>query len=107
MALVFYRYLLLVYEQRCQIDPRTLGNIFHACCDELICKLIEEFIEALPYKLRLCLKKCVTRLVKLLDDARIIDYFKVLWLLPSAKLVLRSLKASMVAEQYIAINLKE
>jgi len=87
VALVFCRYLLLAYEQRCQIDPRTLGHIFHACCDELqdiqlaealtrllrhlqdfllkngglddelICKLIEEFIETLPHKLRFSLEK--------------------------------------------------
>ncbi len=87
VALVFCRYLLLAYEQRCQVDQRTLGRIFHACCDELqdiqlaealqrlllhlqdflerngaleeelIRKLIDEFVETLPEKLRLILKK--------------------------------------------------
>ncbi|UJF35898.1 hypothetical protein [Paenibacillus hexagrammi] len=34
-SLVFTRYLFLAMESRENKDPRTLGNLFYFCCDEL------------------------------------------------------------------------
>ena len=35
VTIVLSRYIFLAYEQRLQADPRTLGNLFHACCSEM------------------------------------------------------------------------
>jgi len=32
---VFIRYIMLALESRCGEDPRTIGNLFYYCCDEL------------------------------------------------------------------------
>ena len=34
-TLVLMRYIFLSVEQRCNADPRTLGLLFHACCEEM------------------------------------------------------------------------
>ena len=55
-AIVFIRYIMLSLESRCGQDPRTIGNLFYVCCDELqdislvdalqrIFSLMEQFLE--------------------------------------------------------------
>jgi len=34
-TIVFIRYIMLSLESRCGKDPRTIGNLFYVCCDEL------------------------------------------------------------------------
>ncbi|TEB17430.1 hypothetical protein Psfp_00654 [Pelotomaculum sp. FP] len=34
-TIVFCRYIMLALENRESKDPRTLGNLFYLCCDEL------------------------------------------------------------------------
>ena len=34
ITVVLCRYLFLAFEQRCRNDPRTLGSLFYACCEE-------------------------------------------------------------------------
>ena len=34
ITIVMSRYISLAFEQRCHDDPRTLGSLFYACCDE-------------------------------------------------------------------------
>jgi len=34
-AIVFIRYIILALESRNGEDPRTIGNLFYICCDEL------------------------------------------------------------------------
>ena len=34
ITIVLCRYLFLVFERRCHDDPRTLGSLFYACCEE-------------------------------------------------------------------------
>ena len=34
-TIVFCRYIMLALENRESKDPKTLGNLFHLCCDEL------------------------------------------------------------------------
>jgi len=34
-AIVFLRYIMLSLESRCGQDPKTIGNLFYICCDEL------------------------------------------------------------------------
>ena len=48
------RYIFLTYEQRCHDDPRTLGNLFFACSDEL---QDLSLLEALERLLSLALEK--------------------------------------------------
>lgn len=35
VTIAMSRYIFLAYEQRCHDDPRTLGGLFFACCEEL------------------------------------------------------------------------
>ena len=35
LTIVFCRYIMLALENRENKDPRTLGNLFYVCCDEL------------------------------------------------------------------------
>ncbi len=55
-AIVFIRYIMLALESRNGEDPRTIGNLFYVCCDELqdislvealqrIFSLMEQFLE--------------------------------------------------------------
>ncbi len=55
-AIVFIRYIMLSLESRCGQDPRTIGNLFYVCCDELqdislvdalqrIFSLLEQFLD--------------------------------------------------------------
>jgi hypothetical protein len=55
-AIVFIRYIMLSLESRSGQDPRTIGNLFYVCCDELqdvslvealqrIFSLMEQFLE--------------------------------------------------------------
>ena len=34
ITVVLRRYLFLAFERRCHDDPRTLGSLFYACCEE-------------------------------------------------------------------------
>lgn len=34
-AIMFIRYIMLSLDSRCGQDPRTIGNLFYVCCDEL------------------------------------------------------------------------
>ena len=34
ITIVMSRYVFLAFEQRCHDDPRTLGSLFYACCEE-------------------------------------------------------------------------
>lgn len=34
-SLVFTRYMFLALQQRFHDDPRSIGSLFHACCDEM------------------------------------------------------------------------
>ena len=34
ITVVLCRYLFLSFERRCRDDPRTLGSLFYACCEE-------------------------------------------------------------------------
>ncbi len=49
-TLVCCRYIILELIKRTNADPRTLGNLFHAVCDEL--RLITHFVETLPRAFR-------------------------------------------------------
>lgn len=55
-AVVFIRYIMLALESRCGQDPRTIGNLFYICCDELqdislvealqrLLSLLEQFLQ--------------------------------------------------------------
>ena len=55
-AIVFIRYIMLAFESRSGEDPRTIGNLFYICCDEMqdislvealqrIFSLMEHFLE--------------------------------------------------------------
>jgi len=35
ITIAMSRYIFLAFEQRCHDDPRTLGTLFYACCDEM------------------------------------------------------------------------
>ncbi len=35
ITIAMMRYIFLSFEQRCHDDPRTLGNLFHACSKEI------------------------------------------------------------------------
>jgi len=49
-TVVFCRYIILELARRTNADPRSLGNLFHATCDEL---RRTSFIEALALLLKL------------------------------------------------------
>jgi len=55
-AIMFIRYIMLSLGSRCGQDPRTIGNLFYVCCDELqdislvealqkIFSLMEQFLQ--------------------------------------------------------------
>ena len=54
ITIAMTRYIFLTYEQRCHDDPRTLGNLFFACSDEL---QDLSLLEALERLLSLALEK--------------------------------------------------
>ena len=54
ITIAMSRYIFLTYEQRCHDDPRTLGNLFFACSDEL---QDLSLLEALERLLNLALEK--------------------------------------------------
>ena len=57
--MVLCRYIILEYVRRTNADPRTLGNLFHATCDEL---RQTSFVEALALLLKL-LEQSLSELV--------------------------------------------
>ena len=54
ITVVLCRYLFLAFEQRCRDDPRTLGSLFYACCEE---QKDLSFLEALGRLLACALDK--------------------------------------------------
>jgi len=54
ITIAMSRYIFLAYEQRCNDDPRTIGGLFFACCDEL---QDLSLIEALKRLLSLAIEK--------------------------------------------------
>ncbi len=54
ITIAMSRYIFLSFEQRCHDDPRTLGSLFSACCDEV--KDLS-MVEALQRILRLAMEK--------------------------------------------------
>ena len=54
ITVVLCRYLFLAFEQRCRDDPRTLGSLFYACCEE---QKDLSFLEALGRLLAFALDK--------------------------------------------------
>ena len=54
ITVVLCRYLFLAFERRCRDDPRTLGSLFYACCEE---QKDLSFLEALGRLLAFALDK--------------------------------------------------
>ena len=54
ITVVLCRYLFLAFEQRCRDDPRSLGSLFYACCEE---QKDLSFLEALGRLLACALDK--------------------------------------------------
>lgn len=68
ITIAMSRYIFLSFEQRCHDDPRTLGSLFSACCDEV--KDLS-MVEALQRILRLALEKI--RAVGIIAEDVILD----------------------------------
>jgi len=55
-TIAMMRYIFLSYEQRLHDDPRTFGELFHACCDEIkdlsLLEALQRIITLAIHKLR-------------------------------------------------------
>jgi hypothetical protein len=55
-TIAMMRYILLSFEQRLHDDPRTFGELFYACCDEIkdlsLLEALQRIIALAIYKLR-------------------------------------------------------
>jgi len=71
-AVVFIRYIMLSLESRNGEDPRTIGNLFYVCCDELKDISLAEVLQ----KLLSLLERFLDEQLQLAEDEirRLIDY---------------------------------
>lgn len=59
-TIVFCRYIMLTLESRESMDPKTLGNLFYLCCDELQDISFHEAFQLILTMLKNTLRKYLT-----------------------------------------------